>query len=139
MRIQGVSTNGSHILMSTWAKPTSAEFPGKNEETGVDDTFIRRDVHLFMHTAALDYDITEGHRAHFVSMDRDGSRVYLTSDENLTSDDTDESIDLYMWEEASGELTLLSKGSGGSGNGNGCTVTWVAKCGVRRSTRRSTG
>jgi hypothetical protein len=84
-----------------------------------------------MHTPALNYDITEGHRAHFVSMDRDGSRVYLTSDEQLTSDDTDESIDLYMWSEQSGGLTLLSKGSAGSGNGNGCTVTWVAKCGVQ--------
>ncbi len=27
VRIQGVSTNGSHILMSTWAKPTSGRIP----------------------------------------------------------------------------------------------------------------
>jgi len=132
IRIQAISTTGSNILMSTWAKPTNEEFPSMSEETGVADTFIRRDVHLYMHTPALNYDITEGHRVHFISMDRNGSRVYFTSDESLLpGEDTDESIDLYMWEEASGDLTLLSKGSPGSGNGNGCTVTWVAKCGVQ--------
>ena len=128
VRIQALSTDGSHILMSTWAKPTSEEFP--NQQIFA-DAFKRRDVHLYMHTPALDYDITEGHRAHFIGMDRDGSRVYFTSDESLAPGDTDESIDLYMWEEESGDLTLLSKGSAGSGNGNGCTVTWVAKCGVQ--------
>ena len=76
VRIQAVSTDGSNILMSTWAKPTG-EFPDKNEETGVSDTFIRRDLHLYMHTPALNYDITEGHGAHFVGMDRDGSTGLL--------------------------------------------------------------
>ncbi len=131
VRVQALSTDGSHVLMSTWAKPTSGEFPSKNEETGVSDTFIHRDLHLYMHTPTLNYDVTGGHRAHFVSMDRDGSRVYFTSDEKVTGDDTDEGIDLYMWEEQSGQVTRLSKGSGGSGNGNGCTVTWAPKCGVQ--------
>jgi hypothetical protein len=117
--------------MSTWAKH-SGEFPGKNEETGVSDTFIRKDVHLFMHTPAANYDITEGHRAHFVSMDRSGTHVYFTSDEQVTPDDKDNSVDLFEWEEATGKVKRLSTGSQGeAGNSDECSVGWVEECGVQ--------
>ena len=66
VKVQALSTDGSNILMSTWAKP-SQEFPPKNEEGHNSDTFKRRDVHLYMHTPALTYDLTGGKRAHFVS------------------------------------------------------------------------
>jgi hypothetical protein len=135
IRIQAVSTDGSNVLMSTWAKH-EGEFPNKNEETGVSDTFIRKDVHLYMHTPAANYNITEGpgagYRAHFVSMNRDGTRVYFTSDEQVTADDTDNSVDLFEWEEASGEVRRLSTGSiGEAGNTDECNVGWVEGCGVQ--------
>jgi hypothetical protein len=127
VRVQGLSTDGSHILMSTWADPLSGSFAN---QIIFADAFKRRDVHLYMHTPLVDYDITEGHRAHLIAMDRAGSRVYFTSDEQLTLGDTDESVDLYMWDEASGDVSLLSIGAG-AGNGDECTVTWAAKCSVQ--------
>ncbi len=131
VRIQGISTDGSNILMSTWAKP-GQEFPNKNEETGVSDTFIHRDLHLYMHTPTGNFDLTEGASAHYVSMDRDGSRVYFTSPDQVTSDDNDESVDLFMWEEASGEVVRLSTGNEGeAGNSDECNVGWVQKCGIQ--------
>jgi hypothetical protein len=132
VKVQALSTDGSNILMSTWAKP-SQEYPPKNEEGHNSDTFKRRDVHLYMHTPALNYDLTGGKRAHFVSMDRDGSHVYFTSDEKVTADDHDESVDLFMWEEASGEVIRLSTGDEGEAGDTdkNCNVGWVEKCGIQ--------
>ena len=69
--------------------------------------------------------------ASFVGMARDGSKVFFTSDEQLTTDDTDTSIDLFMWEEAS-ELSHASRqGIGEVGNTDACSAGWVERCGVQ--------
>ena len=49
---------------------------------------------------AVTYDVSQGHDVKFVGMTNDGSKVYFTSEEQLTSSDTDSSTDLYMWSEA---------------------------------------
>ena len=66
----------------------------------------------------------------YVGMTPDGSKVYFTSEEQLTSEDnSDASTDLYMWAEKGEEnghpLTLISKGDnpgnpGGAGNTDAC-------------------
>jgi hypothetical protein len=63
-------------------------------------------------------------------MTPDGSKVYFTSAERLTSEDQDTSADLYMWTEATNSLTLVSKGSDGAGNSDACNSDFTAKCGV---------
>jgi hypothetical protein len=64
-------------------------------------------------------------------MNSDGSRVYFTSPERLTSEDTDASIDLYMWNESTDSITLVSKGNNGAGNGDSCDADFTSSCNVR--------
>jgi hypothetical protein len=128
-RIQALSSDGSHILISNWAPPASGEFPGQQIFV---DAFKRRDVHLTMRAGGLSYDLTQGHRANFVGMTRDGSEVFFTSDEAVTPDDTDASIDLFMWAEDTDSLTRLSTGSGGeAGNTDVCNVGWIDDCDIQ--------
>lgn len=106
----GVSTDGSHILMQV---------------KGVDGP-----VHLYMRVNdAVSYDVTHGD-ARFVGMTRDGSKVDFASSRQLSSDDTDHSLDIYQWEEGEGEgtVTLLSQGNGG-GNENSCGPSWAESAG----------
>lgn len=96
-----VSADGSHILLSSL------------------------NGHLFMRVdGSTTFEIAPGHKVSFVGMTADGSKVYLTSEERLTPEDTDNSTDLYMWSEK-GELegtplTLVSQGPRGAGNDNEC-------------------
>jgi hypothetical protein len=100
----GISSDGSHILMSAGG-------------------------HLYMRVdGAATYDIAPGQPTTFVSMTSDGSKVYFTSTAQLTEDDTDTSVDLYMWSEATNSLTKVSAGSGGAGDTDKCSATWTSKC-----------
>ncbi len=120
--IKGVphsSNDGSRVLMSTATcedQAASSCLPGE----------------LFMRVGdAMTYDIAPGHPIQYVGMTADGSEVYFTSSERLTADDTDSSIDLYMWSESTNALTLISAGNGGStGNSDSCSASWTEKCGV---------
>jgi hypothetical protein len=65
----------------------------------------------------------------------DGSKVFFTTAQQLTSDDTDSSSDLYQYDVASGTLTRLSTGASGTGAGvtglvdytdNGSTLYFLA-------------
>ena len=110
--IPAISADGSHILMSTEAP---------------------KDTNLIMHVEPgdLSYDVGGGHGVAFVGMTRDGSQVFLTSDEQLTGEDLDESVDMYRWSAASDSLTLLSAGSLGSGNTSECPFSFVPNCNIQ--------
>ncbi len=113
IQFPGISTDGSHILMMT--------------EGGVPPG---PPYHLYMSVNdALHYDVSKGTAIEFVGMTRDGSKVTFTSEEELTPDDEDNSIDLYRWDESSDTLTLLSLGNG-KGNEDECSATWIEGCGV---------
>jgi hypothetical protein len=115
-----VSTDGSHILMST-AAPAGT-------------------VHLYMRVNdAITYDVSVGqdalnHGVTFVGMTPDGSKAYFTSDEQLTADDHDTSTDLLMWGEATNSLTRISAGdsnaASSAGDTDACAAVWVAQCGA---------
>jgi hypothetical protein len=79
---------------------------------------------------SLTYDVSHGHDVDYVGATEDGSKVYFTSSQRLTSDDTDSSKDLYMWSEATDSLTLISVGNNGNGNSDACDVDFASKCGV---------
>jgi hypothetical protein len=112
-----ISTDGSHILMST---------------EGLNGT-----RHLYM---AVDdvhhYDVSIGtdgldHAVQFVGMTPDGSTVYFASAEPLSADDHDTSTDMFMWSEDSpGEVTRISAGEGGGGDSDACTAAWTSGCGA---------
>lgn len=119
----GVSTNGSHILMST-----ASRFYNHFEEPPSPTTLYMRV------NDAVTYEVSQGHDVNFVAMSPDGTKVFFTSPERLNNEDHDNSIDLYMWSEAGNKLTLVSKageGAEGSGNSDNCTASWIEKCGVK--------
>lgn len=109
IRIPAVSTDGSHVLMSTVA-------PG-----GL--------THLYMavsNGSGYDhYDISRGedginHGATLLGMTEDGAEVLFSTPAQLTADDTDSVTDLYRWDEDGNTITRVSTGSAGSGNADSC-------------------
>ena len=56
------------------------------------------------------YDVSKGDQFEYVGMTANGSKVFFMSTEQLTADDHDTSSDLYMWSEATDQLTQLSAG-----------------------------
>jgi hypothetical protein len=79
-------------------------------------------------------DIAPGKAVKYVDMTPNGKKVYFTSTEDLTEDnsDTDSSRDLYMWNENSAlpsRIVEVSKGNDASaGNSDSCSATWTSKC-----------
>ena len=83
-------------------------------------------IHLYMRVAdAATYEIAEDKTTgqptavDYVGMTPDGSRVFFTSSEQLTSEETDGNTELYMWEAEKAEngeqpLSLISKPNGGA-------------------------
>ena len=73
----------------------------------------------------------------------DGQKVFFTTPIQMTGEDHDSSIDLYMWSEATNSVSLISVGAG-AGNSDSCTpelrtrtfqeggteISWTKKCGV---------
>ena len=122
IRIPAVSDDGSHILMSTKAGPASALTP----------------VHLYM---SIDrkpaYDVSIGqdglnHGVTYQGMTSDGGSVYFSSPEQLTADDHDESVDLFVWKaDEPDTLTRVSKGADGSGDSDQCASSWITRCGIQ--------
>ena len=141
IRFPAVSTDGSHILMATETTETESQCYAHTNSTGeACPSYLEHPLHLYMSIGDLVTNPIAGGRAvNYVGMTPDGSKVFFTSEEQLTSEDHDTSTDLYMWSEAGEEsghpLTLISKGDnagteGEPGNTNSCGATWVAKCGV---------
>ena len=120
-----ISTDGTHILMATSSAPIG---------------FFTRPLppmRLYMSVDRGDhydhYEVSKEKDVNYVGMTADGTKVFFTSPEQLTGEDTDNSVDIYMWTEAGNKLTLISKGSEGaegSGNSDACSASWIAKCGV---------
>ncbi len=103
VKIPAVSTDGSHILMTT-------------ENNGGVNLYMRIDD-------SITYEIAAGKRGiHLIGMTSDGSKVVFSSPDHVTSDDTDApfSTDIYVWEEQTGEITRVSQGNG-AGDSNACS------------------
>ncbi|HEY5976912.1 MAG TPA: fibronectin type III domain-containing protein [Solirubrobacterales bacterium] len=113
----GVSSDGSHVLMMT---------PGGGPLK-----------HLYMSIdASLHYEITKDYSGNpvtgeVIGMTRDGSEVLFASKAKVTADDTDNSMDIFKWDETSEENTRISMGNG-VGNTDDCSATWEPSgCGAR--------
>src|SRR5262249_17748074 len=79
----------------------------------------------------------QGRDVEYVGMTADGTKVFFTTTDNLTPQDTDHSLDLYMWSQvgASAEsVTLVSMGNNGAGNTNECSPAggWTNGCDVKQ-------
>jgi hypothetical protein len=75
-------------------------------------------------------EISDGKGVKFIGMSSDGSRVLFLAKQELAGEDTDESADIYMWQENPGGtpgLTLVTQGNGQSGSDT-CKASWTEKC-----------
>ncbi len=116
-----VSTDGSHILMAAPVGPEE-EFSSSPPPPP---------VVLYMRVNdSVTFEVSEGHAVNYVGMTSDGSKVFFTSEEQLTPEDHDTSSDLYMWSEATDSIKLISLGNNGAGNSDECDASWIAGCGV---------
>ncbi len=111
-----VSSDGSHILMSETA-----------------DSLVRIPRPLYMRVGGQTYDIANRAPADYVEMTANGSTVYFTSTEQLTADDHDHSVDLFVWNDSEPHaVTRVSKGiSGNEGDRDNCELTWVENCDIQ--------
>jgi len=144
LRFPAVSSDGSHILISTATEGTTVCRNGGEIRFGLCPRFTATPVHLYMRVGdAVTYEIAEGKPVTYVGMTPDGSKVFFTSEEHLTSEDPGHvGASLYMWsqkgEEEHHPLTLISKGEseepGASGNTGDCHpalrsgVRWTTSC-----------
>jgi DNA-binding beta-propeller fold protein YncE len=138
LRFPAVSTDGSHVLISTLHEPiiqcNAGEANGGVTSESPCAPFTAALLHLYMRVgggAGVTYEpsrseITgENVPVHYVGMTADGSRVYFTSSQQLIpSEVTAGNTELYMWSEE-GELqghplTLISKPNGGTDAATEC-------------------
>lgn len=114
IKIAAVSTDGSHILMTTQGQ-------GQNR------------VNLYMRVNdAITYPIASGKKAiQLLGVTKDGSKVVFLSRDHVTDDDTDApfSDDVYVWEEKTNEITRVSQGNE-AGNSDDCQPAEGALCSV---------
>jgi hypothetical protein len=117
----GVSTDGSHILMETQSPETIAS---RQSEKG-------HRLYMSVNDAAA-YEVSDGKGVKFIGMTPDGTKVLFLAEQQLTSEDTDHSADIYMWQENGGspKLTLVTKDDG-AGNSDACKASWTTDCSVQ--------
>ncbi len=140
LNIPGVSHDGSHVLIEApikgvCGKGTCAPLPYPcNELQGqryaLESCPTKLPSHLYMRVNdAITYDVSEGHVVRYFGMTEDGSKVFVSSNEQLTSDDHDSSTDLFVWDENSNpHYTRISRGKGGAGDTDQCLAKWISGC-----------
>jgi hypothetical protein len=120
------STDGSHLLIDA---------PACNR--GITFYACTSPGHLYMRVnQAVTYDVSEGYLVSFAGMTDDGSKVYFTSPDQITDEDNDTSVDLYLWEENNGspQIKLISQPAGinlgNPGDTDVCNASWTKKCDI---------
>ncbi len=133
IRFPAISTDGSHILMST--ATASTPFCDRANSQGSCPRFTDTPLHLYMSVEdgpAVEISKSEvsneGVAVTYVGSTPDLARVFFTSEEHLTSENPGHGgASLYMWTEKGEEeghpLTLISKAAPGSPPGAGDTAS----------------
>jgi hypothetical protein len=144
MTLPAISRDGSHVLMGFGEKGLCGstfcqDAPNVCTQVGVKPSggglyagCVYKRRHLYMRVdGTVTYDVSGGSPVEFEGMTADGSKVVFTSNEPITADDHDTSVDVFMWSEESDSITRLSTGTGGTvGDTDGCNAVWVTKCGA---------
>ncbi len=134
IQFPAISSDGSHILMGTTTKPKCKQLDYPRTSYHTICPIVSQPTHLYMRISdAITYDVSAGRPVKYIGATLDGTKVYFTSNEQLTGDDTDESTDLYMWSENGGgpQLTRISTSNTASaGNTDNCVSTWTTNCDI---------
>lgn len=110
-RFKGMSRDAS-IIAFTATEPTS----------GTNQLYIRKNGMTTVEVSASRRSTPDTRKAaRFEGMSADGARVFFSTTEQLTDDDTDTDRDLYEYDVSADALTRISTGSGGAGNGSACS------------------
>jgi len=117
IRIPAISDDGSHILMSTGG-------PG-----GTTHLYMRVDHASSYEVSADESGTNQGVK--FEGMTSDGSRVFYSTNKQMTADDTDASIDLYAWQAASNSSIRISDSGNLPGNSDACAAAWTSGCNIQ--------
>jgi hypothetical protein len=150
LQIPDVSQDGSHILMAAGGTGPCGTATCPVPPCGDDYSQVRRcqmqPSHLYMRVDGMvTYDVSQGHDVRYIGATGDGTKVFFTSEEALTPDDLDTSVDLYMWSEAGAlagnPIVLVSGatpggGAGEPGNSDGCVADFTEKCDVTTYTQQ---
>jgi hypothetical protein len=124
-----ISEDGSHILMGTQTKEQCRSLNIIQTACPA----IPKQMHLYMRVNnTITYDVSGGAPVDFLDSTSDGRKVYFSTDQQLLpAEDTDQSVDIYMWSDVGVPgLTLVSRGSSGSGNSDSCEASWVDNCDI---------
>ena len=125
-----LSDDGSHILMSEHTNPNSEMYNPPGYLYQYPKRFLPGPLYLRVNGVQT-FEIAAGHTISYVGSTADGKTVYIKSSEQLTPDDQDSSIDLFVWRQSEpNNFTLVSAGSGGAGNTDACSASWISGCGV---------
>jgi hypothetical protein len=122
------SRDGSHILMSLTA-------PGEGNCVYY-CAQLNENLHLYMYVKGHGtYDVTKDFTGvdrgvQYAGINAGGSEVFFNSPDQMTEDDTDQSADVFRWDESTNELERISTGVGGTGNGDDCSGSWTTRCGA---------
>jgi hypothetical protein len=120
------SENGSRILMSEHWTQTAPGFAGELFPTGYRGK-LEMEGPLYMRVDGNEtIEFLAGRHFSYAGSTADGKTVYIRSSEQLTSDDHDNSADLFAWhEESPNTLTRISVGDfGNAGNEDECEASW---------------
>jgi hypothetical protein len=134
LRLPAVSTDGSHAVIEALRSGVCglATCPAAPNPCAVFSGCPKKlPSHLYIHVDGDQlYDVSGNHAAIFRGLTPDGSKLYFTSPGQVTADDEDNSVDLFMWREnPTPEVVRISTGTG-AGNTDACAATWTSACGV---------
>lgn len=126
--IVALSKNGSHVLMTSAPTPVCKSSDSEVCPRPVPAPF-------YMRVGGVSLSVTKGYNARFAGMTEDGSKVYFTTPQQVASTgDTDNAVDLFMWDESSDSIVRVSTGVGSPnvGNTDGCEPAdnWVQGCSI---------
>ncbi len=124
-QIAAVSANGTHILMGAATNPYCEESffnpcPSK----------LSYPAHLYMRIDGAITDEVSPMPVTYRGMTENGSKVFFTSEEHVTNEDHDSSVDLYEWDESTDSVKIISQGNG-EGDVDDCTAFWDSSCDVK--------
>ena len=105
---EGSSTDGTHVFMSTDEQLTSTD---TDPTTDMYERFGSTTTQLSIGPAGGNGNVDFDYDAFFDGASADGTKVWLDTDEGLTTDDTDTGYDVY--ERSGGTITRVSTGPTG--------------------------
>ena len=122
LQIPGASVDGSHLLISA---------PGACTPNSQRFNCPMRIGRLYMRVnRTVTYAVSDEHIVEYEGMTRNGSKVFFSSKEDLSGEDSDTSADLYMWSEAGDTISRVSDAGAAAGNTDSCNASWIQGCGV---------